>query len=153
MAHNLGTQQLTTPIHCPSFMRSSAANYLHSTLTHQIIGAFYDVYNALGAGFRKIVYERALTIALGDRKLHVNAQVPVSVWFRGRRVGHFRADLIVERVVLVELKALPALMPAHEAQVLNALRATGLTIGLLLNFGSKPEVKRLIQSHGSHRSR
>ncbi|MHC4089452.1 MAG: GxxExxY protein [Planctomycetota bacterium] len=128
-------------------MKSTAtAAYPHSTLTHRIIGAFYDVYNVLGAGFHEIVYERALAIALCEFDLHIDRQVSVSVWFRGQRVGHFRADLVIEHTVLVELKALPNLTPAHEAQVLNTLRATGLTLGLLLNFGPKPEVKRLIQS-------
>jgi GxxExxY protein len=116
-------------------------------LTHRIIGAFYEVYNALGAGFHEIVYERALAIVLREFEFQVDRQQPVSVWFRGQRVGLFRADLVVEHTVLVELKALPNLMPAHEAQVLNTLRATGLTLGLLLNFGPKPEIRRLIQSH------
>ena len=104
------------------------------------------MYNALGAGFRELVCERALAIALRELGLEVARQQPASVWFRGKRVGRFRPDLIVERTVLVELKALPELLPSHEAQVLNALRSTGLTLGLLLNFGPRPQVKRLIHS-------
>ena len=94
-----------------------AASYPHSTLTHHIIGAFYDVYTALGAGFRETVYERALTLALRELDVHVDCQVPVAVWFRGHRVGHFRTDLIVEQTILVERKALPDLVPAHDVQV------------------------------------
>jgi len=127
-------------------MNRSAICYPHAALTHRLIGAFFDVYNALGAGFREIVYERAISIALAELGLRVQRQVPVSVRYRGQRVGHFRADLIVERAVLLELKAIPSLQPGHEAQVLNALRATGLTLGLLLNFGPKPEIKRLIRT-------
>lgn len=127
-------------------VNQTPAAYPHASLTHEIIGGFYDVYNTLGAGFREAVYERALAIALADRRLRVERQVPVTVRFRGRRAGLFRADLIVEQTVLLELKALPALQPAHVAQVLNALRATGLHLGLLLNFGPEPQVKRLILS-------
>jgi GxxExxY protein len=122
------------------------ARYPHAALTAQIIGAFYEVYNALGAGFREVVYQRALSLALTHRGLRAEQEVPVDVWFRGQRVGRFRADLVVADAVLLELKALPALTPGHEAQILNALRSTHLEVGLLLNFGPTPQIKRLIMT-------
>lgn len=125
-----------------------AGSYPHADLTHRIIGAFYDVYNTMGSGFREIVYERALAVALAERQLAAARQVPTTVWYRGHRVGTFRADLIVEETVLLELKALPGLEPSHVAQTLNALRATALELGLLLNFGPRPAVKRLIATRG-----
>lgn len=120
------------------------AHFPHAELTRLIIGAYYDVYNALGSGFREAVYERALLIALQQHGLSAQVQVPVPVWFRGQRVGLFRADVVVEQKVLLELKALPQLERSHVAQTLNALRATGLSLGLLLNFGPKPAFRRLI---------
>ena len=124
------------------------ASYPHADLTHAILGAFYDVYNALGSGLREVVYERALALALKDCGLRAERQVPVTVWYRHRSVGTFRADVVVEATVLLELKALPQLEPSHVAQTLNALRATGLPVALLLNFGPRPSIKRLI-GHGA----
>lgn len=129
----------------------SSPDYPHERLTHAIIGAFYDVYTALGSGFREVVYERALELALHDRGLQVVRQPSLRIRFRGRVVGLFRADLIVQDTVVVELKALPSLERSHVAQVLNLLRATGLEVALLLNFGPQPQLKRLIHSHRSHR--
>ena len=122
--------------------------YPHADLTHAILGAFYDVHNALGSGFREVVYQRALALALEDRGLRAESEVPVVIWYRGRRVGTFRSDLVVEETVLLELKALPSLEPSHVTQTLNALRATGLPVALLLNFGPRPSIKRLI-GHGA----
>jgi GxxExxY protein len=126
-------------------------SYPHSALTRDIIGAFYDVYNALGAGFRETVYERALQLALGDRGVRTERQRSLRIRFRGRPVGLFRADLVVEEAVVIELKALPTLERSHAAQLLNLLRATGLEVGLLLNFGPEPQIRRLVHSHGSRR--
>lgn len=125
--------------------------YPQSGLTHEIIGAFYEVYNEVGAGFREVVYERALQLALGDRGIQVHRQHCLHIHFRGRPVGMFRADLVVGEAVVVELKALPAIERGHVAQLLNLLRATGLEVGLLLNFGPQPEIRRLVHSHGSRR--
>lgn len=116
----------------------------HSNLTEKVIGVFYEVYNELGHGFLECVYENAMCIAVAQIGLSVIQQADVRVAFRGRVVGEFRADLIVEGCVLVELKAARTLDAAHEAQVLNYLRATELEVGLLLNFGPKPQIKRLI---------
>jgi GxxExxY protein len=111
-------------------------------LTEKIIRAFYEVYNELGQGFLESVYESALMIALRDAGLRAEQQVPVQVYFRNELVGDFRADIIVEGCVLLELKAARAIDSAHEAQILNYLRATPIEVGLLLNFGPKPEFKR-----------
>ncbi len=84
-----------------------------------------------------------MEIALLQAGLSVERQVPLAVWFRGVKVGEYRADLLVERVVILELKAARALEPANDAQLLNELRATDIEVGLLLNFGPKPEIRRL----------
>ncbi|MFQ5703156.1 MAG: GxxExxY protein [Gemmatimonadales bacterium] len=122
----------------------STTDYPHQALTRTIIGGFYEVYNALGSGFREIVYQRALAIALTERGLDVEREVPMTVFFHQRSVGTFRADLVVGCSVLLELKALPELQPSHVAQIINELRATRLEVGLLLNFGPTPQIKRLI---------
>lgn len=116
--------------------------FKHVPLTEKIIGVFYEVYNELGQGFLESVYENAMTVALSQSGLAVVQQSDVQVMFRGQVVGEFRADLIVEGTILVELKAARAIDVAHEAQVLNYLRATTIEVGLLLNFGPKPQMKR-----------
>jgi GxxExxY protein len=124
--------------------RKDAARYPHAHLTQSIIGAFFDVYNELRSGLRENVYERAMVLALRDRGITVEQQVGMKVHFGDRPVGIFRADLVVARTVLVELKALPTIERDHVAQTLNALRATGLQVGLILNFGPKAQIKRVI---------
>ena len=89
------------------------------------------------------MYEKAFEVALTAKGLNVCRQIAVPVWFRGHRVGDFTADLLVERSVLLELKAVRTLDSTHEAQLLNYLRATEIEVGLLVNFGIKPEFKRL----------
>jgi GxxExxY protein len=115
----------------------------HSEPTERVLGVFYDVYNELGHGFLESVYEEAMAVALGQAGLGVQPQIPLKVAFRGTVVGDFRADLLVEKSVLLELKAVRVLDPLHEAQLLNYLRATEIEIGLLLNFGPRPQFKRL----------
>jgi GxxExxY protein len=116
----------------------------HSALTEKIIGVFYDVYNELGHGFLESTYAEALIVALQEAGLSTAREVPVPVWFRGKKVGQYYADLIVEGVVLLELKAARALDSAHEAQLLHYLRATEVEVGLLLNFGLRPQFRRLL---------
>jgi GxxExxY protein len=116
----------------------------YADLSGKIIGIFYDVYNELGYGFLESVYEESLVIALRQAGLMVNRQVPVAVWFRNQKVGEFRADVTVEQCVLLELKCAKGLDPAHEAQILHYLRSTDIEVGLLLNFGLKPQFRRLI---------
>ncbi|HYX51854.1 MAG TPA: GxxExxY protein [Candidatus Limnocylindrales bacterium] len=118
--------------------------YIHSELTDQILAVFYDVYNELGFGFLESVYRNALRFALTQKGLAIEQEVPVSVVFRGQSVGDFRADLVVNGIVLLELKTADAIVRAHEAQVINYLRATSLELGLILNFGPKPQVRRLL---------
>ena len=122
-------------------------NYIHSELTRKIIGAAYEVYNELGFGFLESIYEKALTKVLREKGLHVNRQAPVNVFFQGEQIGDFRADIIVNNLVIIELKAADNLHPIHEAQILNYLKATEIEIGLLINFGEKIQIKRKIFSN------
>lgn len=117
---------------------------LHEQVSEKVIGTFYDVYNELGHGFLESVYESAMVLAVREAGLSVQQQVEIPVWFRGHRIGVFHADLLVEGVLIVELKAVRSFDPSHEAQLLNYLRGTAIEIGLLLNFGVRPEVKRKI---------
>lgn len=105
-------------------------------LTKKIIGCCFDVSNELGIGFVEGVYERSLVVALREIGIEVNNQVPIKVIFRGHEVGNFYADLIVEGKVLVELKAVSKLLSEHQAQLLNYQKASGIEVGLLINFGT-----------------
>jgi GxxExxY protein len=116
----------------------------HEQLTGKIIEIFYEVYNELGHGFLESVYENSLRLALTQTGLFIPPKHPLEVWFRGVIVGVFEPDITVDSSVILEVKAARALDPAHEAQLLNYLRATQIEVGLLLNFGPKPEFKRLV---------
>jgi GxxExxY protein len=113
-------------------------------LTEKIIKVFYQVYNELGFRFLESVYENVLAIALSEAGLRVVQQSPIPVYFRGRSVSDFRCDLIVEDKVILELKAVKQIAPEHHAQTLNYLRATDVKVALILNFGEKPDFKRLV---------
>lgn len=116
----------------------------YEELTHKILEACFEVSNELGAGFLESVYQNALLIALRQKGLLAKSQFPLSVKFRGEVVGQFYADILVNDTVIVELKAVTALAPEHSAQVINYLKATGIEVGLLVNFGRpKVEFKRL----------
>ncbi|MGH9634325.1 MAG: GxxExxY protein [Candidatus Angelobacter sp.] len=118
---------------------------LYSELTEQILGVYYDVYNEIGHGFLESVYANCMAIALTEARLDVQRELPIPVWFRTQQVGQFRADLLVNQRVLLELKAVQALDRSHEAQILNYLRATELEVGLILDFGgTKPQFRRLV---------
>jgi len=126
---------------------------LHQTLTNQILSAFYEVYNTLGPGFLEKVYENALLHELQQRGLRVEAQTPIPVYYKGAPVGVYYADLVVEGKVIIEIKAIDALHPVHEAQLLNYLKATDKEVGLLLNFGPKPKfIRRVWSNKRKHRS-
>jgi GxxExxY protein len=112
-------------------------------LTEKIIGVFYEVYNELGFGFLESVYREAMLIALRQVGLRVGAEVPVPVSFRGSLVGVFRADLVVEERVIVELKTSEGISKAHEAQVLHYLRASAMEVGLVMNFGPDARFRRV----------
>ena len=120
----------------------STSLYKHSELTEQIIGAFYDVYSKLGYGFLEDVYVKALVIELKKRGLIPDTEQPIAVYYEGQSIGKYYADVVVNNLVIVELKSVKALVTEHEAQLLNYLKATPYEVGLLLNFGPKPETKR-----------
>jgi GxxExxY protein len=116
-------------------------SYKHNELTENIIGAFYTVYNQLGFGFLEKVYERALLIELKKRGLLAQAQVPIKVYYAGEVIGNYFADILVENLVIVELKAGNGLIEEHEAQLLNYLKATEIEVGLL-KFWFKSSCKK-----------
>ena len=116
----------------------------HWLLTQKVIGVFFEVYNELGHGFLESVYQKALCFALADAGVTVHSPIAIPVWFRGHEVGRFEGDMLIERCVLLELKAARTLHSSHQAQLLNYLRATEIEVGLLLNFGVKPEFKRVV---------
>ncbi len=116
--------------------------FLHKELTEKIIRCFFSVYNNLGFGFLEKVYENALKHELAVAGLSFDTQKEISVFYDGIRVGYYVSDLIVENLVLLELKAVEALTPDHEYQLINYLKATSIEVGLLLNFGKKPQIKR-----------
>jgi len=118
--------------------------YLHQELTSKIIECFYRVYNTLGYGFLEKVYENALKIELEKSGLIVERQKPIKVYYGSNVVGEYFADLLVNDQVIIELKAAEVICEEHENQLLNYLKATGIEVGLLLNFGKKPEIKRKI---------
>lgn len=116
--------------------------YKHSDITEQRLAAFYAVYSVLGYGFLEKVYANALKIELERRGLKANREFEIKVGYAGQVIGEYFADLIVADSVIVEVKAVKMLAQEHEAQLLNYLKATPYEVGLLLNFGPKPEQKR-----------
>ncbi len=116
----------------------------HEEVTQQIIGIFYQVYNELGYGFLEKVYQNAFYLALREEGFDVIAQQKIDVWFRGDSVGEYYADLIVNEKVILELKAAESITEKDENQLLNYLRGTKIEVGLLFNFGKKPEFKRKV---------
>jgi len=118
--------------------------YLHKDLTSAIIRVFYKVYNTLGYGFLEKVYENALKIELLNSGFFVEKQKPINVYYEANLVGEYFADLIVNGKVIIELKAADCLCEENEYQLINYLKATEIEVGLLLNFGKKPEIRRKI---------
>jgi GxxExxY protein len=125
-------------------MNGEAEDYKHSELTNAVICCFYTVYNALGYGFLEKVYESALLIELTKRGIKAVAQHPIKVYYNEAIVGEYFADILVEETLLIEIKAARSLAPEHHAQLLNYLKATEIEVGLLLNFGVAPEIKRKV---------
>ena len=113
-------------------------------LTDRVINCFFKVYNTLGYGFLEKVYERALLIELSKFGLKVESQKPIKVHYDKQVIGDYYADIMVNDIVILELKAAETLCEQHELQLINYLKATDIEVGLLLNFGKKPEVKRKI---------
>jgi len=116
----------------------------HEEITNLIIKAFYKVYNTLGYGFLEKVYENAMRIELLEMGLFVEQQKRINVYYLSQMVGDYYADLEINELVIVELKAHEAIIEEHENQLINYLKATEIEVGLLLNFGKKPEVKRKV---------
>lgn len=125
-------------------------NYLYSETTGLILKGFFNVYNELGYGFLEKVYERALINELRDLGLNVEAQKKITVYYKDQVVGDYFADIVVEGRVIVELKAVEKLAPEHEVQLVNYLKATDTHVGLLLNFGVKPQYKRKVFTKNYH---
>ncbi len=123
---------------------------IHEELTGKIIKAFYKVYNTLGYGFLEKVYENALIFELRNDGLDVVSQMPINVYYSNQIVGEYYADLCVEGFVIVELKSVDNIIMAHEAQLINYLKATEKEVGLLLNFGKKPEYFRKVFTKKNH---
>jgi GxxExxY protein len=123
--------------------------FKHAELTDKIIHAFYKVYNSLGFGFLEKVYENALFIELRNMGLYVEKQCRVKVFYENQEVGDYFADLIVSKKIIIELKAAEGLCEEHEFQLINYLKATQIEVGILLNFGKRPEFKRKIFSNVS----
>lgn len=126
------------------------SEYKHSDVTAKIIAAFYKVYNTLGWGFLEKVYHNALAIELKEQGLSATPKAQIKVYYQGIEVGEYFADFLVEGCVIVELKSVERLAEEHHAQLLNYLRATDIDIGLLLNFGRRPEVKRKVLETARH---
>ena len=116
----------------------------HRELTEKLIRIFFDIYNELGHGFLESVYQRAFAVSLAEEGIFFEQQVAVPVWYRGHQIGDFRADLLVDRKVILELKVGRAMDLAWEKQLLNYLRATDIEVGIVFNFGPKAEFKRYI---------
>ena len=138
-------------IHCePGWIVNQNLKYVE--LTEQIINCAYEVHKVLGAGFLENVYQNAMLEELKSRGLKAESQRAIIVNYKGKNVGDYFADIIVEDLVIIELKALDKLNDIHELQVKNYLKATGIEVGLLINFGKSVEVKRkYVQNHESER--
>lgn len=119
---------------------------VYGELSEQIVKSFYHVYNSLGPGFLEKVYENSLRLSLRKQGLAVDQQYPIAVRFEGEVVGEYFADLRVEELVILEIKAGEAISKEHEAQLLNYLKATGYQLGIILNFGPKAEFARRVFS-------
>jgi GxxExxY protein len=116
----------------------------HQDITERIIGAFYQVYNTLGWGFLESVYQKAMGIELRKRGLRAEPFARIEVFYDGVQVGEYFPDYLVEDCVIIELKAAEQIAPEHEAQLVNYLKGSNIDVGLLLNFGPKPQFRRKI---------
>ncbi len=119
-------------------------NYKYTELTDKIIEAFYKVYNQLGIGFQEKVYENALLIELDKRLLDCEKQKNIKVYYEGQLIGDYYAEIVINESVIIELKAVESIRAEYEVQLVNYLRATNIEVGLLLNFGNKPQIKRKV---------
>ena len=118
--------------------------FLYEEITKKIIKCFYKIYDELGSGFLESVYEKALMIELKDIGLNADNQKNLDVYYKNQLVGEFKSDIIAEDKIIIEIKAVTNLTTQHEAQLINYLKATGIKVGLLVNFGDKLEFKRRV---------
>ncbi len=125
-------------------MNADLKDFKYKELTEKIIMIFYKVYNKLGYGFLEKVYENAMMIEFKREGVSVISQASIKVFYENEIVGEYFADILVDDKVIVEIKAARTLALEHEAQLLNYLKATDFEIGILLNFGPKPEIKRKV---------
>lgn len=125
---------------------------LHKELTDEILNAFYEVYNELGYGFLEKVYQNALFLELKDRGLKVTPQKRCPVYYKGKEVGDYFCDIIVNDLIILELKACEFILEDHELQLFNYLKATSIEIGFVLNFGKKPEFSRKVFSNSTKKN-
>ena len=121
-------------------------NYLHSELTSEIIRSFYKVYNTLGYGFLEKVYQNSLLIELERCGLNCSSSYAIDVFYKDIKVGYFVADIVVQNLVIIEVKSVDSICEEHEAQLLNYLKATKIEVGLIVNFGKKLQFKRKVFS-------
>ncbi|WP_455588451.1 GxxExxY protein [Bacteroides rodentium] len=125
---------------------------LYEELTHDILEAFFEVHKVLGFGFLEQVYQNALYKELSHRGMSVECQKEIKVYYKGECVGRYVADMVINNSVILELKAVQTLRLEHEWQLINYLKATGLEVGLLLNFGHSAEFKRKVFTNKSVKS-
>lgn len=123
-------------------MNADFQDFKHKELSEKLIETFYKVYNNLGYGFPEKVYENALMIEFKRNGIHAIPQSPIKVIYEGETIGEYYADVLIDNKIIIEIKAAKQLVEEHEAQLLNYLKATDIEVGLLLNFGPKPEIKR-----------
>lgn len=127
---------------------------LHGEITSQIINAFYTVYGELGYGFLEKVYQNSLYLELKRRGFNCRTQDKIDVYYYDWRVGEYYADILVNDLIILELKAAENLCEAHECQLQNYLRATDIEVGLLLNFGKKPQyTRKIFMNHNKRQNR
>ena len=118
--------------------------FLYKDITEKVIRCFYNVHDELGGGFLESVYEKALLIELNEAGLKAEPQKILTVKYKNKIIGEFKTDIVVEDKIILELKAVGNLIPEHEAQLINYLKATGIKLGILVNFGEKLEFQRRI---------
>jgi GxxExxY protein len=123
-------------------MHADQRGLKHGELTEKLIGIFFSLYNELGHGFLESVYEQAFSVVLAEQKIFFQRQIAIPVWFHGTQIGEFRADILVDGKVLIELKTGREIDLAWEKQLLNYLRATDIEVGLLFNFGPSAQFRR-----------
>jgi GxxExxY protein len=117
---------------------------LHKEITEKIIKAYYKVYNKLDYGFLEKVYENAMAIELRKMGFEVKCQYPINVFYESEVIGEYYADIVINDIIVIELKASSSLLEEHECQLINYLKATDIELGLLMNFGKEAEYKRKV---------